>query len=280
MKKPFLTKHSLLVICTILLINACKNNDDSNPDFVDIPDAQFEQKLIDLGIDSDKTINKRLSTNDALAVTILDLSNNDESTAINSLSGIEGFQNLTSLKADNNKLKSIDLSANTELTELNLHFNELTAVNGLNATSKLKKLNLSWNYLTNITLELPELEELNIEENDLTVLNVSKCPKLESLLAKSNELKDFNPSQNTELSTLILSDNKLEGLDLNNNDKLELLWISANNLQVLDVSSLPSLHNLSIINNPDLYCVTIAKDQTVATVNKSQTQMLFEGGCW
>lgn len=280
MKKPFLTKHSLLVICTILLINACKNNDDSNPDFVDIPDAQFEQKLIDLGIDSDKTINKRLSTNDALAVTILDLSNNDESTAINSLSGIEGFQNLTSLKADNNKLKSIDLSANTELTELSLHFNELTAVNGLDATSKLKKLNLSWNYLTNITLELPELEELNIEENDLTVLNVSKCPKLESLLAKSNELKDFNPSQNKELSTLILSDNKLEGLDLNNNDKLELLWISANNLQVLDVSSLPSLHNLSIINNPDLYCVTIAKDQTVATVNKSQTQMLFEGGCW
>ena len=280
MKKPTSLKYSLIAICALALTSACKNNDDSTPDFVSIPDAQFEQKLIDQGIDSDNTINQRISITDALAVTSLDLSNNDEATAIKDLSGIEGFSNLTSLIAINNSLKTIDISANTELTELNLHFNELTSVTGLNVASKLKTLNLSWNYLTEISIELPELEGLNIEENALTELHVSKSPNLTSLLAKANQLSTMDVSLNTQLSTLVLTDNQLEEIDLSSNTALEVLWISANQLQSLNISKQPELYHLSIINNPDLYCVTIAKDQTVATVNKTDTQMLFEGGCW
>ncbi|MHA7102614.1 leucine-rich repeat domain-containing protein [Roseivirga pacifica] len=280
MKTPFFSKHSLLVACAITLTFGCKNNDDSTPDFVNIPDAKFEQKLIEQGIDSDNTINQRISISDALAVTSLNLSNYNEGTAITDLTGIEAFTNLTSLVLTNNMLTTIDVSKNTSLVHLNLLFNELTSVDGLNAATQLKTLNISWNFLSEISLDLPSLEVLNLSENDLTSINVEKCENLNSLLAKSNELTALNVSQNAKLSTLILSDNKIEQIDLSNNAELEYLWISANKLQALDVSQLTSLHNLSIINNPDLYCVTIAKDQTVATVNKTETQMLFEGGCW
>lgn len=301
MKIPDFSRHSLLIIYSLLLLNACSNNDDKSPEFVEIPDAQFERRLIDLGVDSDNTVNQRISRSDALAVTELDVSGNNNETGIVNLSGIEAFINLELLNASSNKIKSIDLSqnarlktlklevnllesvdlsANTALTEVNLHFNELTSISGLTAAVKLKKLNLSWNYLESLTLDLPELEELNVEENKLNMLNINNSPKLISLLAKMNQLTELNTSQNLNLTDLIISGNNIESIDLSNNTALELLWISANELINLDVSKLHNLNNLSIIGNPQLYCVTIAKNQSIATVNKEFTQMLFEGGCW
>ncbi|MBO6495331.1 MAG: hypothetical protein JJ978_07185 [Roseivirga sp.] len=279
MKLPFFSKHSILAICAITLTFGCKNNDDSTPDTVNIPDAKFERKLIDLGIDSDQTINQQLSISDALAVTSLNLTNYNEGTAITDLTGIEAFTNLTSLVVTNNMLTTIDVSKNTNLVNLNLLFNDLTSVEGLNAATQLRILNLSWNFLSTLSLDLPSLEVLNISENELQQVDVSKCLNLNSVLAKTNQLQTVDFSQNSKLSTLVLSDNKLEQIDLSNNSELEFLWISANKLEQLDISKLPKLHNLSTINNPNLGCIAIAQDQSVATLNKTENQQLMVGGC-
>ena len=130
-----------------------------------------------------------------------------------------------------------------------------------------------------MSLDLPSLEVLNISENELQQVDVSKCLNLTSVLAKTNQLQTVDFSQNSKLSTLVLSDNQLEQIDLSNNSELEFLWISANKLEQLDISKLPKLHNLSTINNPNLGCIAIAQDQSVATLNKTENQQLMVGGC-
>lgn len=58
-----------------------------------IPDQQFEQRLINLNIDSDGIINGQILTTDAHSVTDLFLSGS----SINNLKGLEDFVNLETI---------------------------------------------------------------------------------------------------------------------------------------------------------------------------------------
>ena len=160
-----------------------------------------------------------------------------------------------------------------------LLFNELTSVVGLESTTKLITLNLSWNYLEELTINLPLLEALNVEQNLLNTLDVSGCTSLKNLLATTNEIEVLNTNMNVALEILLLSANKIETINLKNNVNLNLLWISSNLLLELDVSKLPELHDLSIGRNSDLTCIKIAPDQSIATVRKQEHQELSADGC-
>ena len=60
-----------------------------------IPDQGFEQALIDLGIDSDQTINGQVLTSDVASVTSLDLSPyNGGYYFVQNISGIQAFTSL------------------------------------------------------------------------------------------------------------------------------------------------------------------------------------------
>ena len=89
-----------------------------------IPDANFEQALIDLGIDSDGSINQSVATSDISGITTLNVSSRN----INDLTGIEGFISLTILKCHNNQLTSLDVTQNTALRNLNCNTNQLTGL--------------------------------------------------------------------------------------------------------------------------------------------------------
>lgn len=79
-----------------------------------IPDPNFEQALIDLGIDSDGTINGQVLSADIANIHVLDVSNK----AIQDLTGIEGFTALKSLNVSDTYLSTFDLSNNVLLEEL------------------------------------------------------------------------------------------------------------------------------------------------------------------
>ena len=106
----------------------CSNDDDtfscSDSRYTCIPDLNFEQALIDLGIDSDGTINGRVLTSDISGITYLNLSGKN----ISDLTGIEDFTSLTSLNCNNNQLSSLDVSSNTSLTGLSCIGNQLTSL--------------------------------------------------------------------------------------------------------------------------------------------------------
>lgn len=91
---------------------------------VAIPDPNFEQKLIDLNIDSDGIINGQILQSDALSVSALNIDNSN----INSLSGIEAFTNLNILRCESNNLTSLDLRNSKNMVNLYANNNNLTSL--------------------------------------------------------------------------------------------------------------------------------------------------------
>ena len=89
-------------------------------EYTAVPDANFEQALFDLGIDTFNGDQKVLSS--AISViTDLDVSNK----GIADLSGITDFVNLQSLNCEGNQLSSLDLRGLVVLSEFNSQFNPL-----------------------------------------------------------------------------------------------------------------------------------------------------------
>ena len=85
--------------------------------YTQILDVNFEQALIDLGIDSDGLVNGQVLTSDISGVTSLDVQYKN----IGDLTGIGDFAALTNLNCNDNELTSLDLSQNLELTDLYLN---------------------------------------------------------------------------------------------------------------------------------------------------------------
>ena len=94
-----------------------------------IPDANFEQALINLGYDT-PPINGSVPTANINVVTYLDVSSTvtPDTNGIADLTGIEAFTALTSLRCNYNQLTSIDVSNNINLTRLECRDNQLTSL--------------------------------------------------------------------------------------------------------------------------------------------------------
>ena len=210
MKTRTLLTTIVLFLCSIIL----------QAQTTAIPDANFEQALIDLGIDSDGTINQSVATSDISAITFIPVSNKN----INDLTGIEGFISLTHLYCNNNQLTSLDVSNNPALTSLNCQYNQLTS---LDVSSS------------------PALTHLRCENNQLTSLNLSSSPALTYLDCQYNQLTSLDFTQNTALTTLRCFNNQLTSLDVSQNNALKTLSCSHNQLPSLDVTQNPALTSLS-----------------------------------
>ena len=202
---------------TVLPGNGCA-------DITLIPDANFEQKLIDLSIDSDGVINGQMFTADAVGVTVLDVSN----LSISDLSGIEAFADLQILNCKSNLLSAIDITNNVNLINLNCFDNSLSNVDVSN----------------NVFLEV-----LQCQVNPLGTLDVSTNVELVDLRCSDNGLSVLDVSNNTKLVVFFCGDNSLSVLDVNPLTSLELLNCKSNMLTSLDVSSNLLLNNLNCFNN-------------------------------
>ncbi len=75
-----------------------------------IPDPNFEQALIDLGIDSDGTVNGEVLTSDIYTIPSLIIKHKN----ISDLTGIEDFAALENLDITGNQLASLHVSENLE----------------------------------------------------------------------------------------------------------------------------------------------------------------------
>ncbi len=80
------------------------------------------------------------------------------------------------------------------------------------------------------------LEGLNVNDNDLTSLDLSKNTALKWLDCSNNQLASLDVSKNPQLDNLDCSENKLTSLDLTQNTKLTELKCRHNQLKTLDTS--------------------------------------------
>lgn len=92
---------------------------------VKIIDKNFEKALIDLKIDSDKTVNGFVLKSDVQSVISLDLYNKK----IRCLKGIEAFSSLSYLDCRKNSLMRLDLSKNINLSTVYSDINDLDEPN-------------------------------------------------------------------------------------------------------------------------------------------------------
>lgn len=260
---------------------------------ISIPDSNFEQALIDAGQDSDGIINGLILQSDAESILNLSLNNK----GINSLQGIEGFINVTSLVCSNNNLTSLNVSNNTALLTLQCHGNNLldldlsynTVLTTLTASSnQLTSLDVSTNVaLTYLSVPFNQLTSLNVSNNTalvslfctgnaITSLDVSNLSNLETLHCYNNELTSINLTNAQALNELQCYGNQLSSLNVSTNINLEELRVSDNNITSLDVSSNLALidfrawgnqlTSVDISNNPELEVVSFG-DNNLTSFN-------------
>ena len=196
-----------------------------------IPDTNFEQKLIDLGIDTDGK-NGKVLTSSIVSLTKLNVSNS----SITNLTGIEDFISLTELVCETNGLTTINLAKNEALLSLDCSNNKLTSLD-VTKNINLKTLYCSNNELSTLNVSLNKnLTELSCNSNKLSALDVTKNTTLISLNCGTNQLKTLDLSKNTLLQSLSTSQNLLEQLNVTNNNKLESIVCNNNLLSTLDLS--------------------------------------------
>ena len=270
-----------------------------------IPDVNFENKLIALGIDSGAKDGKVL-TNSVNKLTTLDLS----SSFITDLTGIQDFVALKTLDCYNNKLTTLDVSKNISLTSLSFDTNQLTtidiaaniALTNLRCNSnKLTSLDVSKNEaLTNLSCsfnQIPSLDvsknlnlaSLNCNYNQISTLTISKNLGLKSLSCYSNKLTALDVTQNIALTSLTCASNQITNLDVTKNVGLTYLYCGYNKLSTIDVSSNIALTTLMCLSN-QLISLDVSKNiqlekleceyNKLTTLDVSKNLQLQKLECW
>ena len=208
------------------------------PSITSIPDANFEQALIDYNLDSE--IDGQVLTANINGITSIDLGGLN----ISDLTGIEGFTALEYLRCEYNQLTSLDVSQNTALEYLECNNNGLTS---LDVSSNANLITLICN------------------SNELTELIVSSNPALKILTCNSNNLTTLDLSSNTNLEILSVDNNQLETLDIRNENNASITYFIATNnpnLSCIFVDN-PSETNDSWQIDPDTFLVA---DETACQV--------------
>lgn len=230
-----------------------------------VPDDNFEQALIDLGLDS-APLDNFVPTANINTITELDVSLLN----INTLIGIEDFLALEVLECSENNLTQLDISQNVNLKQLFCAFN---TIESLDVSSNPELLIIWCNFNKIASLDLtstPNLISLVCSNNLLTTLDVSKNPSLKTLLCIGNQLTGLDVRSNLELTIFhcgnndintldvsqnpLLSDfnfeyNNLETINLSNNNELRLLYCLSNNLNTLNLTNNRNLMILSCGEN-------------------------------
>lgn len=255
---------------------------------LDIPDPNFKAYLV---ANYDQNSDNEISRFEIEKLKSLIVS----SLGIASLEGIEHFTNLEGLACDNNSLTELDLSKNTQLTELTCGYNKISKLilppNAEKMTwlscgdNKLTgKLDCSnWVNLTNLNchtnnftaLDLTgcsELIGLSCGNNNLTSLNVQDCSNLTTLQCDGNKLSSLDISMCPYMVTLTCGGNNFENLDLSNCQILDFLDCSNNKLSSLDISMCSKISLLYCQGNK-LTSLTLGNASTLRDLDCSQNQL-------
>ena len=212
--------------------------------YTNIPDNNFEQALIDLGLDD--VIDNKVKTSNINTLTNLNIASKE----ISDLTGLEDFVGLTFLNCAWNKFSEINVTKNINLTILKCEGSTLLKSLDLTKNTALKYLNCYQNAITNLDItQNTDLEHLLCSVNQLTSLDISQNKNLKTINCGSNKLSTIDLTNNTKLTNLDCNSNQITSLDISNNLLLTTLGAYSNSLQSIDVTKHISLSNLRVETN-------------------------------
>ena len=159
-----------------------------------------------------------------------------------------GNDKLKTIKADANKLKSINLTGAPNLETVSLPINSLTEIDldGVSCSS----LDLSNNALTTLDLSKTKgLEYLSVSMNPLASINLTGCSSLVNLSAKTTKLEEIDLTGLTALKTLDLHAGSLTKITFSGDSVLTDIDLSNNKLSSISFTGCPKVKYLSLNNN-------------------------------
>ncbi|EAK8471756.1 LPXTG cell wall anchor domain-containing protein [Listeria monocytogenes] len=176
-----------------------------------------------------------------------------------------------------------------KITKLDARSQDIEDSTGIEFLTGVEVLNLEDNQLKSIDVSKNlNLKELTCSNNPLANLDVSKNLALEELTCENNELTQLDVSQNTALEYLYCPRNQLTKLDVSKNSALRYLACDVNQLTNLDVSKNPALTNLGctknqltdldVSQNPNLSTL-VCSDNQLTNLDVSQNQSLAYLAC-
>jgi len=215
------------------------------------PDAALRTALISNTTGNSSNISTQVSDNVINPTTVISIIANNS--GLTDLTGLEVFNNLDTLKVDNNTLNALDTISFPLLTTLSAANNNLTSVD-LSENAALTNIQLAGNSLTEIDISnCLELDKIILNGNKLTSIDFTNNIKLTYLNFGDNPLT--NPTM-LDFSMLIelkelwiwnlgIAPDKLTTLDVSANTKLTTLVCHSNNMTSLNITGL----NVSINTN-------------------------------
>ncbi|MCB0822520.1 MAG: T9SS type A sorting domain-containing protein [Bacteroidales bacterium] len=250
----------LLVAFTICVI-------ELHAQIVNIPDNNFKNRLIELGVDTNN--DGDISYAEAEAINgSLDLKYQN----ISDLTGINAFTEIYKLEVDHNNLTELFLDENMNLSYLdcchnqlnsldyfkvkslisvNCRNNNLTTLNANNIWYTIRYLYCQNNQLTSLNINLSKLIRLNCSNNQLSTLNIGATTGLlKAVYCSNNELKSITIHGKNTIDTLDLSHNMISNIRAD--FKVKLLYCDHNETTNIDVSKIPFMDELYIDENPSL----------------------------
>lgn len=180
----------------------------------------------------------------------------------------------TSLKkfeAENNMLKTLDISNNYALDTLITEHNNLTELNVLNDTTLtyLQCSNNRLNYL-NVSTNI-NLLGLSCVYNEFSTIDVRNLTKLILFGVGGNSITSVDVTQNTYLEHFGCNFSKISSINVTNNTKLEIFSCGYNtNLTEIDVSQNPNLRFLDFENTP-LRTLNLKNNHKIISLDYSNT---------
>lgn len=231
------------------------NVDCLNTRYTDIFDDNFEQALVDLGIDTVPNDDRVLTANIEY-VTSLNVNGKN----IESLDGIKAFSSLIELDCSNNYLNALDVSnmANLEVFYCSSNYfvtnNPVNPTDLLNITGtpNLRILHCLGNLLEDLDVSANlNLEELNCSDNKITTLDISNNTLLVDLNCSANNINTLSTIgvDNSTLINFNCSNNQLNTLNVDRYLVLEDLNCSSNGLTGINTTNNALLENLNCSNN-------------------------------
>ena len=243
---------------------------EQNCDLVAIPDAEFEKRLISIGVDTSGILDGYILKYDAEAVAGILNTSLEIDGILTDYTGIEAFINITGFVAVNvsDRVASLDLSNSTLLEEIDIAYITDFPDFDFTANTNLKVLKINadgWQQISNLDINgLTQLEELEIIKSSFNNLDLSTNTALNKL--------------NIEFS------NNLTALDLSSHTLLNRLYVQeCNNLALINIANgtNQSIINFNISNNSNLICVQV-DDATYSNANWTNNDVhtvYSEQGC-
>ncbi|TMM57879.1 hypothetical protein FEE95_00150 [Maribacter algarum] len=221
-----------------------------------ILDPNFEQQLIDLGIDTNAVPDNSILDADAAAIATLTIARTD----ITDFTGLEAFVNLVDLDLGNNNFTTAPLSTLTLLENFSFNNNDALASLDITQNTSLRNVNISSSGVGTPplnTLDLSQntlLESVSIDGySELSNLNLPTSTTLHTFFIDQHKLPSiFNLGTLTGLQNLTIRNNQLAGafeVDLTANTNLQTLDLTFNNMSTIDITNNAALADLNLGDN-------------------------------